>query len=122
MVIRVWLSKFLHKICIKLNPEYLKIFEVKVKDRTPIIYSYRCCGNSTRLADYYIQRLFEVANTRSNIRKITITDHYQGEWPNRPSNSGNEFLFETIFRRIKLEHPNLEGKLKFDLSRKEIRL
>lgn len=107
MALRMRIFNLFYRLCIKLNPNL-------IENLRPTTLPGRRVGNSTRLADYYIQKLFEVGNTRSNIRKIIIRDHYLY------SNSGHEHLFHIIVRRIKIEHQNLEGKIKFDPSRKEI--
>lgn len=73
----------------------------------------RMAGNSTRLIDFYIQKLFEVANTRSNIRYIKIEDHYDHF-------RSHDLLFVKVARRLDFEHPNLKDKLKFDKSKRTI--
>lgn len=67
------------------------------------IHSYiRRNGNTTRLVDYYIQKLFE--GTRVI---INIEDHYLHI-------KAHEKLIDLIERRITIEHKNLIGKLEFD--------
>jgi hypothetical protein len=67
----------------------------------PSEFSYgRRCGNSTRLADYYIQRLFIDG-------KIKVEDHYH-------TRQASDFLFTTIKRRLEFEHQGVIPSLEFN--------
>lgn len=52
--------------------------------------TFRADGTSTRMADQYIQDLF-------NNGKIHVQDHYDGR-------AAHEHLFHIIMRRLEMEH------------------
>lgn len=54
----------------------------------PIIHSGRRSGNSTRLADHYIQVLF-------NTGKVKVIDH---------TDLGDKYLLDVIVQRLQREH------------------
>lgn len=76
------------------------------------IYDYiRRNGNSTKLIDYYIQKLFEE-------RKIEIVDHEINEHNNPRANL---LLFERVSKRIYLEHNYSSRSLVFEKDKLLIR-
>ena len=63
---------------------------------------YRRTGRTTRLIDNYIQELFKN-------KRIVVKDHYQ----NGNDIHINEFLVDSIMRRLALEHTGLNPKRTF---------
>ena len=61
----------------------------------PTIVDARAVGNTTRLIDWYIQKLFIEG-------EITVTDHY-------PHDRADKNTFSRVIRRLISEH-NLEGR------------
>jgi hypothetical protein len=59
-----------------------------------LIKSGRSVGNSTRLADYYIQCLFQNGN-------VIVKDHYDGR-------IAHEELLKTILTRLEIEHNGID--------------
>lgn len=58
----------------------------------------RMTGRSTRLADEYVQKLFENYQDPDNkMLYVTVVDHF-------PERNSNLFLVSTIQRRISIEH------------------
>ncbi len=60
-------------------------------------YNQRRCGNTTRLADDYIQRLFKGET-------VKLVDHY-------PSKIANNILSFIVINRLKTEHPYTKFKV-----------
>lgn len=59
--------------------------------------TYRQTGRTTRLIDYYVQKLFENWNMNGGQGYIDIEDHYS-------TISSNKMLMEKIKNRIEREH------------------
>jgi hypothetical protein len=65
--------------------------------RTPIIlHENRRCGNTTRLADWYIQLLFKNG-------RVKISDHYSNR-----DNYASLLLLRTVVNRLNREHQFVE--------------
>lgn len=74
----------------------------KLKDR-PELNSERRTGNTTRLADWYIQELF----TKGEIK---VQDHYYNPNNRQPS----IMLYRIIVDRLYMEHRWIKDKIKLD--------
>lgn len=72
---------------------YLQLPEYKVDLPKDCIKSGRAVGNSTRLLDHYVQKLF-------NKGYVKIVDHYE-------NTEASEHLFFKFLKRLKLEHPGV---------------
>jgi hypothetical protein len=66
------------------------------------------CGNTTRLADAYIQKLFQD-------KSIIVIEHKQD---NLDIPLASTLLYNIIVNRLKLEHPNI----KFDTSWEDFKI
>jgi hypothetical protein len=75
---------------------YALTLKLRIK-KIGIVRPGRRVGNSTRLADWYIQQLFDET-------MIVVRDHYWGE-NGEASYNGHIHLFRLIQRRLSIEHP-----------------
>lgn len=99
------INKLLGLVGFTPNEEYNKVAEalsksIALKAGEVLLTGLRRSGNSTRLADSYIQKLFTDG-------VIKVEDHY-------PTPEASASLFETIVNRLKMEHPSIVGKLKIN--------
>lgn len=86
-------------------------FALGKKERLTPIYDKRRIGNSTRLADYYIQELFTQGF-------VTIKDHF-------PKRQADVLLFKKVRMRLEIEHSgitNNNSRIEFDTNRLTIKL
>lgn len=87
------LQRFIVRVFrIKINVEQKQIFTVRTIE--PTNRYVRASGKTTRLADMYIQLLFTTG-------AIEVRD-YEG------TGQSDRYLFDTILRRLKLEHSGIE--------------
>lgn len=86
-------------------------FSLGRKEKVAPIYDNRRIGNSTRLADYYIQELFTKGY-------VTIEDHF-------PHRKAHELLFKKVRRRLEIEHSGMivsNSRVEFDTNKLTIKL
>lgn len=94
----------------------VKQYEAKIKNlkyAKPEVQHYRRAGNTTRLADWYIQELY-------NKKEIKVQDHYYDKNNRQPS----KILFDIILGRLKTEHRwnFTPDKIRIDRTRLTIRI
>lgn len=77
-----------------------------IEDDTELLTGVRTDGNTTRLADHYIQELFKTGSTR-------VSDHYR-------THGADERLMSIVLKRLSIEHPQV--KIKTHLGFKQITL
>lgn len=78
----------------------------EIQDDTELLTGVRTDGNTTRLADHYIQELFKTGSTR-------VSDHDR-------THEADERLMSIVLKRLSIEHPQV--KIKTHLGFKQITL
>lgn len=71
----------------------------------------RRTGNSTRIIDWYIQKLFTLDKKTTGIEIVDESE----------KSAANRFMFDNVLRRLQLEHPyTFEKLLHIDLQKGRI--
>lgn len=95
----------------KLVKEYeTKLRKAEAENSFPYISPYggRRVGNTTRLADYYIQKLFTEG-------KVVVKDHWEGD--HSYNSSEHRRLTKIILARLDIEHRCIKDNLKVSMNR-----